>query len=99
MKDRNTAPAAAQEWTVKKMRPIDADKLREGFDEQIQFIIDHAPTIGSDDVNTAKSSHWFNASGWWLCYNCGGRNEGWKTTPFCPHCGCPMDELLDAEIE
>ena len=61
--------------------------------------IDLMKKVPSVEVNTVKSSHWFNASGWWLCYNCGGRNEGWKTTPFCPHCGCPMDELLDAEIE
>ena len=61
--------------------------------------IDLLKKVPSVEVNTVKSSHWFNASGWWLCYNCGGRNEGWKTTPFCPHCGCPMDELLDAEIE
>ena len=37
------AGTAAQEWTVKKMRLIDADKLSDGFDNQIQFIIDHAP--------------------------------------------------------
>jgi len=44
-------------------------------------------------------SHWFNASGWMLCDNCGGRNAGWKPTPYCPHCGARMDELHDAEIE
>lgn len=61
--------------------------------------IDLLKKVPSVEVNTAESSHWFNASGWWLCYKCGGRNPGWKTTPFCPYCGRPMDELLDAEIE
>lgn len=42
-------------------------------------------------------AHWFVASGWWLCDNCGGRCHEGTTTRFCPHCGARMDE--DAEIE
>lgn len=61
--------------------------------------LDMLKKVPSVEVDTAGHSYWFNASGWWLCYNCGGRNEGWKTTPFCPHCGFKMDKLLDAEIE
>lgn len=36
------------------MRLIDADKLRDGFDNQIQFIIDHAPTIDAVPVVRCK---------------------------------------------
>ena len=61
--------------------------------------IDLLKKVPSVEVNTAESSHWFNASGWLLCDNCGGRNPGWKPTPFCPHCGARMDALADAEIE
>ena len=61
--------------------------------------IDLLKTVPSAQVDAAGHAFWFNASGWWLCDNCGGRNEGWKTTPYCPHCGFKMDKLLDAEIE
>lgn len=44
-------------------------------------------------------SHWFIASAWWLCNNCGGRAGGSRPTAYCPHCGARMDELEDAEIE
>lgn len=43
-------------------------------------------------------SHWFTASGYRLCHNCGGRGDP-KPTKFCPHCGFIMDELHDMEIE
>lgn len=44
-------------------------------------------------------SHWFIASGYRLCYNCGGKGDPRKATTFCPHCGFIMDELHDLEIE
>jgi rubrerythrin len=61
--------------------------------------IDLLKQLPGVETTAAVHSHWFNASGWWLCNNCGGRSGGWKTTPFCPHCGAKMDELMDAEIE
>lgn len=65
----------------------------------IKFTLELLKKVPSVDIDTAVHSYWFNASGWLLCDNCGGRNNGWKPTPFCPHCGAKMDELLDAEIE
>ena len=44
-------------------------------------------------------SHWFTASGYRLCYNCGGRGDLGKPTAYCPHCGFMMDELHDMVIE
>lgn len=44
-------------------------------------------------------SHWFIASGYRLCYNCGGKGDSGQATRFCPHCGFLMDELHDLEIE
>lgn len=44
-------------------------------------------------------SHWFIASGYRLCYNCGGKGDSTRETTFCPHCGFIMDELHDLEIE
>lgn len=44
-------------------------------------------------------AHWFVASGWWLCSNCGGRSSDSRSTPYCPWCGARMDEFLDREIE
>lgn len=44
-------------------------------------------------------SHWFNAGGYRLCYNCGGKGDMGRPTAYCPHCGFRMDELLDEEIE
>lgn len=44
-------------------------------------------------------SHWFIASGYRLCYNCGGKGDPAKPTEYCPHCGFIMDELHDLEIE
>lgn len=44
-------------------------------------------------------SHWFIASGYRLCYNCGGEGDPRKVTKFCPNCGFIMDELADAEVE
>lgn len=65
----------------------------------IKFALDLVKKLPSVEMDTAQHSFWFNASGWWLCDNCGGRSGGWNTTPFCPHCGAKMDEMLDAEIE
>lgn len=42
-------------------------------------------------------SHWFIASGWWLCDNCGGRSSDSRSTPFCPWCGARMDEHKEIE--
>ena len=44
-------------------------------------------------------SHWFIASGYRLCYNCGGKGDLGRPTAYCPHCGFRMDELDDMEIE
>ena len=44
-------------------------------------------------------SFWFYNAGWFFCDNCGGNSGGWKTTPYCPHCGARMDAILDEEIE
>ena len=61
----------------------------------------------SEEIRKLKSvqpalvvhSHWFIASQWWLCNNCGGRSGEGRCTPYCPWCGARMDELLDQEIE
>lgn len=44
-------------------------------------------------------SHWFIASGYRLCYNCGGKGDSARATRYCPHCGFIMDELHDLDIE
>ena len=44
-------------------------------------------------------AHWFYASGYRLCSNCGGEGDPRKVTTFCLNCGFIMDELHDAEIE
>lgn len=44
-------------------------------------------------------SHWFTASGYRLCYNCGGEGDPRRVTAYCPNCGFIMDELHDMEIE
>lgn len=51
----------------------------------------HSPGLGH--------SHWFTASGYRLCYNCGGKGDLGRPTAYCPHCGFRMDELDDMEIE
>lgn len=69
---------------------------RKGGMKQALALVRRIPSV---QVDTAAHSYWFDASGWWLCDNCGGRRDGWKPTPFCPHCGAKMDALEDAEIE
>ena len=44
-------------------------------------------------------AHWFYASGYRLCSNCGGEGDPRKVTTFCLNCGFIMDELHDLEIE
>lgn len=65
----------------------------------IKFALDLVKKVPSVVTDSVVHSFWFNASGWLLCDNCGGRNTGWKPTPFCPYCGAKMDALKDAEIE
>lgn len=80
---------------------------RQGFKAALE-VIERVPTARCMEVSMANPvvvspglgrSHWFTASDWLLCDNCGGRCEGWKPTPFCPHCGARMDLMMDAEIE
>ena len=61
--------------------------------------LDILKTVPSVQPQEGKHSHWFVASNWWLCNNCGGRSGEGRCTPFCPWCGARMDELIDQEIE
>ena len=88
---RQEALAEIRQEMKKAYTPAGRKGFKQSFD-----VIRRLPAVKEAPI---VRSHWFAASGWWLCYNCGGRNPGWKTTPFCPYCGRPMDELLDAEIE
>lgn len=40
---------------------------------------------------------WVQASGWWMCDNCGGRSFNGIRHLYCPHCGARMD--AEGEIE
>lgn len=53
----------------------------------------------TEKAQSRMHAHWFAASGWLLCDNCGGRCTGGRPTPYCPWCGLAMDERMDEEIE
>ena len=88
---RQTALAEIRKEMKKAYTPAGRKGFKQSFD-----VIRRLPAVKEAPV---VRSHWFAASGWWLCYNCGGRSTGGKCTPFCPWCGAMMDELADTEIE
>jgi hypothetical protein len=96
----------AIEQIERKMKTIYTAARRQGYKEtkeilasvparrqpvQYQPVIVISPGLGH--------AHWFIASGYRLCSNCGGEGDPRKVTTFCPNCGFIMDELHDLEIE
>lgn len=80
---------------------------KRGYKEAIN-ILEQLPSAGETEISLTEPvslspaplhSHWFIASGWWMCDNCGGKSSDSRSTPYCPWCGARMDELLDEEIE
>lgn len=79
----------------KEMKNTYTAARKQGYKRTID-LLKTIPTVQPPEL---KHSHWFVASGWWLCDNCGGRSGEGRCTPHCPWCGARMDELLDKEIE
>ena len=79
----------------KEMKSAYTAARKQGYKQTID-ILKKVPSVQAPEV---KHSHWFVASQWWLCDNCGGRSGEGRCTPFCPWCGARMDEFLDKEIE
>ena len=76
-----------------------------GYKEAVE-ILEQIPSAGETEVSLAEPvslspaplhAHWFMASQWWLCDNCGGRCREGRQTPYCPHCGARMDDMPDIE--
>lgn len=76
-----------------------------GYKESIE-LLENLPSTGTMTVSLAAPvtlspaplhAHWFLASEWWLCDNCGGRCSESRRTPYCPHCGARMDDMPDIE--
>lgn len=88
---RQDALAEIRQEMKKAYTPAGRKGFKQSFD-----VIRRLPAVKRPPVGR---SHWFAASGWWLCYNCGGRSTGGICTPYCPWCGFIMDELADEEIE
>lgn len=87
---REDALAAIHKVARQTYTPARKNGLKEALN-----IVRRMPIV---KAKTDKHSHWFVASGWWLCDYCGGRSSDSRCTPFCPWCGAAMDEFLD-EIE
>ena len=80
---------------------------RQGFKAALEILM-KVPTAKNVVVSIANPvtvspglgrSYWFEAAGYRLCYNCGGRGDSSRPTAYCPHCGFIMDALHDKEIE
>lgn len=78
-----------------EMKKVYTAARKQGYKESIG-VLRKVPSVQPALV---VHSHWFAASGWWLCNNCGGRSGEGRCTPYCPWCGARMDEYLDAEVE
>lgn len=96
----------AIEQIQKKMKTIYTAARRQGYKETKEILASvPARRLPPPDVPVIVispglgHSHWFIASGYRLCYNCGGKGDSARETTFCPHCGFIMDELHDLEIE
>lgn len=79
---------------------------KQGFKQSLEIVTklpavpQHIPDVAQVVLSPGLGhSHWFIAGGFRLCYNCGGKGDPGRATPFCPHCGFIMDELMDLEIE
>lgn len=88
---RQTALAEIRKEMKKAYTPAGRKGFKQSFDVIRRLPAAQRPPVGR--------SHWFAASGWWLCHNCGGRSTGGICTPYCPWCGFIMDELADDEVE
>ena len=75
------------------MRLIDADKLKKYLDPQIQFIIDHAPTIDAVPVVHARWAKLgtANSGSLLICTACNYSFRRLFPKNFCPNCGAKMD--------
>ena len=80
----------------REMKRVCTAARRLGYKESLE-IIRKIPSQATP--SPIVHSHWFIASQWWLCSNCGGRSSDSRTTPYCPWCGARMDELMDQDIE
>jgi len=70
-----------------------------GYKEAMD-ILEQLPSAGESEVSVAEHvslspaplhAFWFYKAGWFLCDNCGGKNDSARYTPYCPHCGARMD--------
>ena len=80
------------------MRLIDADELRKVFDPQIQFIIDHAPTI---ELNTVMHGHWMRKrrdDDECTIVRCSICQEEWHVADDSP-CDLILDELISDDMK
>lgn len=81
------------------MRLIDADELKELFDEDghlstyIEEYIDNTPTIEAEPVRHGRWIRTDDTFARWKCSECGAIEDhsGW---PYC-HCGAKMDAKED----
>lgn len=87
------------------MRPIDADALIEFIDmghlrnpleccyseRDVVDMLESRPTI-----EQPQSALW-TGFGYFKCSSCGGEapDDGWWRSPFCPHCGKPMENAKE----
>ena len=77
------------------MRPIDADALKNAFEEDghmsryIEEFIDDMPTL---DVVPVVHGRWIHCdNGGYYCSNCDRRVAFRFDNSYCPHCGAIMD--------
>lgn len=89
------------------MKRVCTAARRQGYKESVELLA-KVPAAKETPISLAAPviyspglghSHWFTASGYRLCYNCGGKGDLGRPTAYCPHCGFIMDELFDEEIE
>lgn len=101
-------PTAEREWTVRRMRPVDADyvieKMRENIYEYTTAdvnCVDDAPTL---DVEPVRHRRWLRTDAYphriycSECYATFIRNDEFlhlEDIPhnYCPNCGARMDEV------